>query len=215
MSIFKIKTHKQCCDELVIHKHEQDLKLTLKSLKTALLKRSFILILLLITIFLIGAGFISHDMKLWVKITFIATLSIAFLIFATVPEHYLQEHIWKHIVKKHLLKVFLWSLFAILFIHVGLEYLDLESLISGNMLWILVITALVGLIPESGPHLIVVMMFSQGLIPFSVLLTSSIVQDGHGMLPMFSYSVKDSLLIKAFNLIFGLAVGGFVYWIGF
>ncbi|MCK5099665.1 MAG: hypothetical protein KAR45_16265, partial [Desulfobacteraceae bacterium] len=59
------------------------------------------------------------------------------------------------------------------------------------------------------------MMFSQGLIPFSVLFTTSFIQDGHGMLPLLSYSVRDAILVKAFNLVFGLAVGGFLYLIGF
>jgi len=64
------------------------------------------------------------------------------------------------------------------------------------MLWILAIGALIGIVPESGPHLIFVMMYAQGLVPFSVLFTTSFVQDGHGMLLMISYSLKDSVLIK-------------------
>jgi len=47
------------------------------------------------------------------------------------------------------------------------------------------------------------------------LFTSSIVQDGHGMLPMLSYSLKDSLKIKIFNLTFGIILGSIVYAIGF
>ncbi|PJA96982.1 MAG: selenocysteine protein, partial [Ignavibacteriales bacterium CG_4_9_14_3_um_filter_34_10] len=49
--------------------------------------------------------------------------------------------------------------------------------------------------------------FAQGLIPFSVFLTSSIVQDGHGMLPMLSYSFKDSIRLKIFNLVIGVSIG--------
>jgi hypothetical protein len=75
------------------------------------------------------------------------------------------------------------------------------------MILIFLICALVGIIPESGPHMIFVMMFANGLIPFSILLTSSVVQDGHGMLPLFSYTVKDSVLIKLFNLIFAIVIG--------
>jgi len=59
-----------------------------------------------------------------------------------------------------------------------------------------------------------VMMYAQGLIPFSVLFTASFVQDGHGMLLLLSYSIKDSLLTKIFNLVFGLAVGGALYALG-
>ena len=75
------------------------------------------------------------------------------------------------------------------------------------MILIFLICALVGLIPKSGPHMIFVMMFANGLIPFSILLTSSIVQDGHGMLPLFSYTIKDSVLIKLFNFIFAIVIG--------
>jgi hypothetical protein len=74
--------------------------------------------------------------------------------------------------------------------------------------------AVIGLIPESGPHMIIVMMYAQGVVPFSVLFTASFVQDGHGMLPMLSYSLKDSLLIKLFNLVFGVLIGVVLYFFG-
>jgi hypothetical protein len=34
------------------------------------------------------------------------------------------------------------------------------------------------------------------------------------MLPMLSYSINDALLIKAFNLVFGLAIGGSLFMLG-
>jgi hypothetical protein len=83
------------------------------------------------------------------------------------------------------------------------------------MFWILLIAGLVAIIPESGPHLMFVMMFSRGLIPFSVLLTSSVVQDGHGILPLLSYAVKDTLLIKLFNLVIGLGLGAILFCLGY
>jgi len=86
--------------------------------------------------------------------------------------------------------------------------------VQAHMVWVLVIATLVAVIPESGPHLIFVMMFADGLIPFSVLLASSIVQDGHGMLPLLSYTVKDTVLIKLFNLTIGLGLGLIVYSLG-
>lgn len=98
--------------------------------------------------------------------------------------------------------------------HASLASWNLEAFIQGHMVGVLVIGALLGIVPESGPHLIFVMMYAQGLIPFSVLLTTSFVQDGHGMLPLLSYSIKDSLLIKAFNLVFGLAIGGILLSLG-
>jgi len=82
------------------------------------------------------------------------------------------------------------------------------------MMWVLLIGALMGMVPESGPHLIFVMMFAQGLVPFSVLFTTSFVQDGHGMLPLLSHSIKDSVLIKVFNLVFGIGVGALLFAMG-
>jgi len=213
--IFKIKTNARCCEEVVLHNKEKMVLFDKRAMRHLSVHRLLMLFLLLVSGGLLAIDKIGPGEWNWVKMTFMAIIALAFLIFLTVPEHYLKEHIWNHIVKKHLLKIFLWSLFAILIVHVGLEFLDLEAFIEGNMLWILFLSALLGIIPESGPHLIFVMMFSQGLIPFSVLLTSSIVQDGHGMLPLLSYSIKDSLLIKCFNLAIGLIVGGIVYAIGF
>jgi hypothetical protein len=59
-----------------------------------------------------------------------------------------------------------------------------------------------------------VMLYAQGVVPFSVLFTTSFVQDGHGMLPLLSYSLKDSIMIKTLNLGFGLAVGGLLFAFG-
>lgn len=133
---------------------------------------------------------------------------------ATASDHYLKEHIWRHIIKEHLWRVFLWTLFALLVVQLVLHYWDLGSFVQAHMVWVLILSALVAVIPESGPHLVFVMMFTQGLVPFSVLLTSSIVQDGHGMLPLLSYSVRDTVKIKLFNLVYGLLIGGALYLIG-
>ena len=130
-------------------------------------------------------------------------------------KHYLKDHIWTHIIKGHLFRVFLWTFGALLVVEYTMNLVDLQSITSEYTFLLLILGALIGLIPASGPHLIFVILFANGLIPFSVLFTSSIVQDGHGMLPMLSYSVKDSLKIKLFNLIFGLIFGLILFAIGF
>ena len=149
------------------------------------------------------------------RIILISLSLLAVFIIATVSEHYLKEHVMDHIVKKHVWKIFLWTFFALFFVETGLQYWNLDQFVVANMGLILIISALIGLIPESGPHLVFVMMFANGLVPFSILLTSSIVQDGHGMLPLFSYTLRDSVLIKTFNLVFGLAVGALFFFLGF
>ncbi len=123
-------------------------------------------------------------------------------------KHYLTEHVWNHIVKKHLIRVFLWTFFALWVVQFGLIHFNLDQFVKEYPQIMLLSAVLIGLIPESGPHLIFVMMFSQGIVPFSILLASSMVQDGHGMLPLLSYTVKDSIRIKFFNAVYGLLVGG-------
>jgi hypothetical protein len=130
-------------------------------------------------------------------------------------KHYFKAHIWNHIIKRHLIRIFLWTFGALLVVEYAMTFVNLQSITSEYKFLLLILAALIGLIPESGPHLIFVMLFAKGLIPFSILFTSSVVQDGHGLLPMLSYSVKDSILIKAFNFVFGLSIGLILYFVGF
>ena len=128
--------------------------------------------------------------------------------------HYLREHVWGHILREHVWRVFLWTSGALLVVHLGLHSWDLTGFVREHTVWMLLLSGLVGIIPESGPHLIFVMLYAAGLVPFSVLFTSSFVQDGHGLLPLLSYSVKDAALTKGFILAFGLIAGGLLYGLG-
>jgi hypothetical protein len=176
--------------------------------------RFLILALIVSFLILITNGTIGPATWNWKRITFMCLSVCTVYIIMVCSENYLDFHIWDHIIKKHLFRVFLWSFGALLFIHWGLKMWNLDSFINQHMIWVLLIGALMGIIPESGPHLIFVMMYAQELVPFSVLLTTSFVQDGHGMLPLLSYSLKDSALIKGFNVVFGLLVGGVLFAFG-
>jgi len=129
--------------------------------------------------------------------------------------HYLKEHLLEHIFKKHLWRVFLWIAGVLVAMDLLLAHWNLEVFIRTHLLWVMALAAVVGMVPESGPHMVFVMLYSKGLIPFSVLVLSSIVQDGHGMLPLLSYTVRDSFIIKLFNLAFGFLVGMGLYCLGF
>lgn len=186
-----------------------------ESLRNLSLSRFLILLLLFGALYGAFTGILGHKDWGWEKTTFISLILLANFIVITVPEHYLEEHIFNHIVKKHLWKIFLWSFGALLFVNIGLKFWNLETFVSQYMVWVLLIAALTGIIPDSGPNLLFVMLFVNGTIPFSVLLANSIVQDGHGMLPLFAYSLKDSLWIKLFNLIIGLGLGLILFTMGY
>ncbi len=131
-----------------------------------------------------------------------------------IPEHFLREHVYGHVIKKHMPKLFIWIFFTILFLGVLSSYIPLEEILPSSRLLLMLIAILIGIIPESGPHLVFVLLFAQGLVPFSVLLVNSIVQDGHGLLPMLSHSVKNTFVIKMFNVGFALVVGIVLLLIG-
>ncbi len=129
--------------------------------------------------------------------------------------HFIHKHVWEHIVKKHMLQLFLWLFFTLLAMNWLTANFDLQAVIPQNRLLMLLFAALIGVIPESGPHLIFVVMFAQGLIPFSVLLVSTLSQDGHGLLPLLSYSVEDTIYVQIFTTLFAVAVGLVLFALGF
>jgi hypothetical protein len=178
------------------------------------LVRSLLLLIFgfFIVVVLVGvAGPQSWD---WERITLLILLLLGLFILVSVSDHYLKDHIWSHIIRAHLWRVFLWTFLALVVVHMLLNYWNFKGLISNNIPWMFLLGALVAVIPESGPHLVFVMLFAEGVIPFSVLFTSSFIQDGHGILPLLSYTVKDSMLIKILNLAFGLGIGMVLYLIG-
>lgn len=207
------------CQHLVSHSNKECKSLSFKEIvdqiKNLSLTRFLTIALLIGAFYGYINGLVGPETWGWEWITFIVILTIASYIIITVPDHYLEEHIWRHIAKKHLWKVFIWTFGALLAIDCALDVWNVEAFIKSHMFWVLLFAGLISMIPESGPHLVFVMMFANGLIPFSVLLTSSIVQDGHGMLPMLSYSVKDFLWIKVFNLFIGLSIGFILYMVGY
>ncbi|MDD2490899.1 MAG: putative manganese transporter [Bacteroidales bacterium] len=151
----------------------------------------------------------------WMNLLF-AGVSI-FLLFLTARagDHFIKEHLWGHVIKKHFRSIFLWTFGALLVIHYGMQFMDIQHWLKDNIFLMLLIAVLVGIIPESGPHMVFITLFAGGLIPFSVLLASSIAQDGHTALPLLAESKKGFVLAKAINIVIGLAVGVAVHLAGF
>jgi hypothetical protein len=122
--------------------------------------------------------------------------------------HFLKEHIFEHILKEHIPKLFVWIFFPLVLVDFLIQNFDFASIISGLPVSVLIIfSALVGIIPESGPHMIFLILYAKGLIPFSVLLVSTLSQDGHGLLPLLSHTIKDTLYVQIFTTGFSLLVG--------
>jgi hypothetical protein len=151
----------------------------------------------------------------WKRTTLIAVTGVGLFISSTVPDHFLEEHLWKHVVLEHVPRIFAWTM-AALGALVGLNLLvDLPAFVSANPWQTMAAAAGLGILPESGPHLVFVTMFADRVLPLSVLVASSIVQDGHGMLPLLSTSKRAFVPVKLINVVAGGAVGGTMLLLGY
>ncbi len=160
----------------------------------------------------LASGYIGHGWN-WTSITMAGVILVALGIVVSVNDHFLESHLWEHVILKHVPRIFLFtagSLILLLYV----RHINLTPWIKANPEILLGTAGAIGIIPESGPHLIFVNMYAEKLIPFSILLTSSIVQDGHGMLPLMAQSWRDFLLVKGINLAAGLAIGYVLLMLG-
>ncbi len=169
--------------------------------------RGTLVLALLLFLFALVFGQVGPPHWNWIRITLLSTSACALFIVATVPDHVLEDHLWKHVVREHVPRIFLWTFGALLIMHFLIDRWQLGDVLSSGKWVVLGAAGLIGVIPESGPHLIFTTLYAKDLAPFSVLLTSSIVQDGHGMLPMLAHSRRAFLTIKLINLIVGLSIG--------
>lgn len=205
-------TDKQsCCPDMTLHEEEYCHCLDWKHLsvqwKNCSATRGILTGTLLLFLFALIFGQVGPARWNWIRVTLLSTTGCALFITATVPDHFLEDHLWKHVVREHVPRVFAWTFGALLLMHVLIDRWQLVDTLNNGKWVVLGLAGLGGIIPESGPHLIFTTLYARGLAPFSVLLTSSIVQDGHGMLPMLAHSRKTFLIIKLINLLVGLAVG--------
>jgi hypothetical protein len=150
-----------------------------------------------------------------VKVIIVVCAVLVLFIILFCDGHFAKEHLWKHVIKKHLPKIFLWVFGTLLVINFIMSFADLNSLIYKNLYIVLLVALLIGIIPQSGPHLIFVVLFIQGFIPFSILLANSIVQDGHGALPLLAEARKSFLVMKVISICIGFVFGIVGLLIGF
>jgi hypothetical protein len=142
-----------------------------------------------------------------IRVTILLAALFGAFIVATVPDHFLQQHLWRHVVRRHVPRIFAWTAGVLLAIAVLEDLVSFQAIVRANPWPALAAAGMIGLVPESGPHLVFVTLYASGSLPLSVLAASSIVQDGHGMLPLLAESPRDFLRVKLVNLAVGLVVG--------
>ena len=143
----------------------------------------------------------------WMNVIFACLSVIMLLVLIFASDHFVEGHLWNHIVRKHLPTIFAWTFGVLLILGIGLQYVEIDRWISDNTAMMILLATLIGIIPESGPHLIFVTLFAAGAVPFPVLLASSISQDGHASIPLLAESKKSFVWAKLINCIIALAAG--------
>jgi hypothetical protein len=199
-------------NEISVHSEEPDCicyapEMVIPQLRKITFTRALLIAGGLLFIFHLFTTAEFHHPSGWEKATYVVVTIIGLFIVTTVPDHFLNEHLWKHTIKKHIPRIFIWTLLAFLVIDVFLGYFDLDHWISSNTMIMLALALLVGIIPQSGPHIIFVTLFAQGTIPFSILFANSIVQDGHGAIPLLAESPRSFILMKSIKLGLGIIAG--------
>ena len=143
----------------------------------------------------------------WMNILFAGLSVIILIVLIFASDHFVEDHLWNHVVKRHLPTIFAWTFGVLLVLGIGLQHIEIDRWISDNTVLMILLATAIGIIPESGPHLIFVTLFAAGVVPFPVLLASSISQDGHSSIPLLAESKKSFLWAKAINCLTALAAG--------
>lgn len=227
-------------NHLVVHEHEQvNLSTIFGNLKKNIRHMTIRRVILIIglTLFIIGmiTGFFNHEHgqtigttaqngagkitlpfdEEWFNNIFLILAIVVLGAFILANDHFVEEHMWKHIIRQHVPKIFLWTFAALLLIHFLMNSVSMIDWVQKNQLLVLLFAVLIGIIPESGPHLVFISLFLGGTIPFSILLANSVTQDGHSTLPLLAESKRGFLTVKLIDSLIGLAVGFAGYWFGF
>ncbi len=207
-----------CPDGIALHGEQQELvraRLSVTSLVDWSLARATLATGLMMLLLALVVGWLGPPDWSWIRISVVLVATAGLVVVLIAPEHFLQEHLYRHVARKHLPRVFLWVL-GILLVLAWLEWAEipLAAFVEHRKVWALLAATVVGIIPESGPHMIFVTLFAQGAIPFSVLAASCVVQDGHGMLPLLAESRREFLRVKAVNTMAGLALGAGMMAVG-
>ncbi len=147
----------------------------------------------------------------WIRFILIVLFITILIIVVVAEEHFLEEHLWEHVIKVHLPKIFIWIFGVILCLTIINNYINIHELIDSKPLIALAIAIVVGLIPQSGPHLIFLLLFANGDLPLGIFLANCIVQDGHGALPLLAESRKAFIISKTIKIIIAIMIGVLVH----
>lgn len=201
------------CSKLVVHAHEKVqegfcIRRTYANLIRPGSVRALLLIFLVVFFALYFDGRLGHPPHGLISVLFFGLLFLfSALIILDVDHHFLKSHFFGHVIKEHAHRIFGWTFVAFLALFLVTSSLSIEHLLREQSEVLVIVGGLVGLIPDSGPHLLFFTLYQAGNLSFASIFANSIVQDGHGLLPLIAFSRTEFFKVKMINLIFGLVFG--------
>lgn len=106
----------------------------------------------------------------------------------------------------------LWAFLAFEYV-VGLGGVDLERVLSSVGILLPLMAIIIGLIPGSGPQILVTTLYINGAVPFSALLGNAISNDGDALFPAIALSRKAALWAIAITAVPALVVAYLAYFV--
>jgi hypothetical protein len=201
----------QPCDGLEIHDDEPHVEphagRTLEHIRRPNATRGVLLGTLLLFGVALVAGKVGPEEWDVTRVLLVAVTAFGIWLVATVSDHFLTEHLYDHVLRQHLPKIFLWTLGALGAMALLGHYVAVEQFIGENRWSVLGAGTALGIVPQSGPHLIFTTLYDKGALPLSVLVANTVVQDGHGLLPLLAASRLDFMRVKGVCLAAGIAIG--------
>ena len=186
-----------------------------KNIQSLSFTRFLLLAFIVGFLFLVITGILGPPPWNWKRTTFGVLSVFVFYIALSVSEHYLHDHIWGHIIKKHIFSRLFMDPWCPAVFTFRFEVLGPQSLYP--------FPDVLGSVPNrrvdggntrirTASHIRHDVCPGSGAVfhPFHRIVCPRWTRHA----PLLSYSLKDSVLIKVFNLAFGLIVGGTLFALG-
>jgi hypothetical protein len=171
----------RCETGLAIHPGEQERPhLALRSsFRECSFTRAVLCVVLGIFALGVALGAVGPATWDWVRVTLLLATAVAFAVVFVSPEHFLEEHLYRHVAREHVPRIFAWTLGALfLMAWIKVQGGPLQGWVQAHSGWAVLAAALIGILPESGPHMLFVVGYTQGLLPLSTLVASSVRSPG-------------------------------------
>ncbi|MCF7854754.1 MAG: putative manganese transporter, partial [Candidatus Pacebacteria bacterium] len=99
-----------------------------------------------------------------------------------------------------------------LFMH--FTQLDLAAMVTQAGILPVFITACIGLVPGCGPQIVVVTLYTKGVIPFSAVVAHTLSQDGDALFPILAMNPRAAVWLTVTTTVPAVVIGVLFYVIG-